>query len=108
MSTISDFSAAGNLAQPANDVGFLRKLLSAPGRALRAVVAEYRLRRQYSRTVAALAELDDRTLADIGLDRSEIPAAAARDWVGDADTTTGLWPHDAIRPANANNRRAAA
>jgi uncharacterized protein YjiS (DUF1127 family) len=36
--------------------------------------------RNYQRTVAELSELSDRELADIGLNRSDIPRVAAGNW----------------------------
>jgi len=41
---------------------------------------------QYRRTYAELASLDDRTLADLGISRSDIPAIAAGGYVRDSET----------------------
>jgi uncharacterized protein YjiS (DUF1127 family) len=41
---------------------------------------------QYRRTYAELAALDDRTLADLGISRSDIPAIAAGTYVRENET----------------------
>jgi uncharacterized protein YjiS (DUF1127 family) len=41
---------------------------------------------QYRRTFAELASLDDRTLADLGISRSDIPAIASGSYVRDSET----------------------
>jgi uncharacterized protein YjiS (DUF1127 family) len=41
---------------------------------------------QYRRTFAELASLDDRTLADLGISRSDIPAIASGSFVRDSET----------------------
>ena len=38
--------------------------------------------RDYQRNVSELSQLSDRELADIGLDRSDIPSVAAGSWKG--------------------------
>jgi uncharacterized protein YjiS (DUF1127 family) len=42
------------------------------------LVDGYRMRNEYQRTVEELQRLSERELADIGLVRADIPAAAAR------------------------------
>jgi uncharacterized protein YjiS (DUF1127 family) len=62
---------------------------------------------QYRRTFAELAALDDRTLADLGISRSDIPAIASGHFVRDAESEYRRErPMGAI--ANRNNRHIAA
>ena len=41
---------------------------------------------QYRRTTTELASLDDRTLADLGISRSDIPAIASGNYARDVET----------------------
>lgn len=53
-------------------------------RAAERVVAFLRRRTEAARTAEELSRLDDRALADIGIDRSMIPAIASGEWTRDA------------------------
>jgi len=55
----------------------------------RQIAARYRQRRQTMETRAALAQLDDRILHDLGFDRSEIASVAA-EANGEAEYTRSL------------------
>jgi uncharacterized protein YjiS (DUF1127 family) len=64
------------------------KLLRAIGRGVKAVfgmvAAPYQVWREYQDTYSELAQLDDRMLADIGINRSDIPRVAAGLWAPQA------------------------
>ena len=62
---------------------------------------------QYRRTFAELASLDDRTLMDLGISRSDIPAIASGSYVRDVETN--YLAGRVIGPfANQNSRHIAA
>ncbi len=56
--------------------GFETTLISRMTSSARSLSAAYEARRMYVKTVRELQELDDRTLADLGLSRGEIQVAA--------------------------------
>ena len=93
MSTITQFAAGSRVSAPAP-----KSLLASIGGAVlvgvQVFVTAVRARQQYKQTVVALTKLDDRTLADIGLRRDEIPAVAARKSLEDEGAAAGLWPRD--------------
>lgn len=62
----------------------LAAMVDAAGAAARRWIGRYRERRRAAAAREALRELDDRTLHDIGLDRSEIASVTA-EWTGDAE-----------------------
>ncbi len=62
---------------------------------------------QYRRTFAELAQLDDRTLADLGISRSDIPAIASGSFVRESETAY-LRGRIVGYSANQNNRHIAA
>jgi uncharacterized protein YjiS (DUF1127 family) len=59
-----------------------RDFLSRIAAAAAGLADGFRSRRRYARTVSELSQLDDRTLADIGLARSDIPSLSAAWAVG--------------------------
>jgi uncharacterized protein YjiS (DUF1127 family) len=59
-------------------------VLRAIGRGLKALVAPYKVWREYQDTYAELSQLDDRMLSDIGIARSDIPRVAAGLWAPQA------------------------
>jgi uncharacterized protein YjiS (DUF1127 family) len=61
-------------------------------------------RQQQRRALAELSAIDDRTLSDIGLRRSDIPFVAAG--CARAIDATRLAPSDPSSPANSNDRHA--
>src|SRR5215472_398487 len=80
-------------------------------RAVRAFVRRtyrrYRKYRQQSALYETLNQLDDRTLHDLGFDRSEIRSVAA-EWVGEAERTRVRVLHSLPVPSNAPLARHAA
>src|SRR5262245_7366246 len=62
---------------------------------------------QYRRTSAELASLNDRTLADLGISRSDIPAIASGSYIRDSETNY-LRGRLVSPVANQNNRHIAA
>jgi uncharacterized protein YjiS (DUF1127 family) len=91
----------------------LAKLLRAIGRGAKvvfgAIVAPYKVWRDYQDTYSELTQLDDRMLSDIGISRSDIPRVAAGLWAPQARmervTKIGLTPKTS---ANVNRPQVAA
>jgi len=77
-------------AARANRAFVLGEMLASAVRAVRVVLrsaySRYRDYRQQSALYDTLSELDDRTLRDLGFDRSEIRSVAA-EWAGEAEAT---------------------
>jgi uncharacterized protein YjiS (DUF1127 family) len=91
----------------------MARLYRAIGRgfkaAFRAVVAPFKVWRDYQDTYSELASLDERMLADIGISRSDIPRVAAGLWAPQARmeriVKVGLTPKTS---ANVNRPQVAA
>jgi uncharacterized protein YjiS (DUF1127 family) len=68
----------------------LGEVMASAVRSVRALMRlayrRYRHRRQQSELYETLSQLDDRTLRDLGFDRSEIRSVAA-EWAGEAEAT---------------------
>lgn len=71
------------------------------GRALvRRIYRRYRQHRRSSTLYETLSQLDDRTLRDLGFDRSEIKSVAA-EWAGEAEATRVRVLHTVAGPSSA-------
>ena len=95
-------------AARANRAFVLGEMLAAASRSVRAFVrrmyGRYRKYRQESALYETLSQLDDRTLHDLGFDRSEIKSVAA-EWAGEAEPTRVRVLHTLPGPSNAVQAR---
>ena len=98
-------------AARANRAFVLGEMVAVAFRRVRALVRRayglYQQRRQQSSLYETLSQLDDRTLHDLGFDRSEIRSVAA-EWVGEAERTRVRVLHSLPVPSNAPRARHAA
>jgi len=98
-------------AARANRAFVLGEMVAGALRLVRALVRQaygwYQQRRQQSSLYETLSELDDRTLHDLGFDRSEIRSVAA-EWVGEAERTRVRVLHSLPVLSNAPRARHAA
>lgn len=102
----TDHAEAHRLAAQARSEAIARTL-RAIGRVLGRVIAPMRAWIETRRTVAELEALDARTLADIGISRSDIPSVAAGLWMPRSRRPDTIAPAPSM-PGNDNARKAAA
>jgi uncharacterized protein YjiS (DUF1127 family) len=100
-----DLSALRREAAIARGDAFLAGL-RAVGRAIATLAAPALRWRRYRAAMAELNSLDERTLADIGIVRADIPRIAAGLWMRDRATLPAF--PVAVAAANANVRKIAA
>jgi len=91
-------------AARANRAFVLGEMVATASRSVRAFVRRtyrrYRKYRQQSALYETLSQLDDRTLHDLGFDRSEIRSVAA-EWAGEAERTRVRVLHSLLGPSRA-------
>jgi uncharacterized protein YjiS (DUF1127 family) len=95
-------------AARANRAFVLGEMVATASRSVRAFVRRtyrrYRKYRQESALYETLSQLDDRTLHDLGFDRSEIRSVAA-EWAGEAERTRVRVLHTLPGSSNAGTAR---
>ena len=84
--TPADMRRAARVDRAFNLAEIIAELVWTVGKTARQAYARYAQRRQASAVSDALGQLDDRTLRDLGFDRSEMRSVAA-EFAGEAETT---------------------